>query len=99
METVMAANPVERLVPRAVAGRCPVDWSAIWMGALSANVVGLIIALIGVAVGAHKTAVTRIVHWNGFGLGSLIFTVFGAFLSFVVGGWVAGGAASKYTES
>jgi hypothetical protein len=89
-EFVMVTNPAERITPRAVAGRWPVDWSAIWVGALSAVMVGLIITLIGIAVGAHKTAVTRIVHWSEFGFGTLIFTVFGAFLSFVVGGWVAG---------
>jgi hypothetical protein len=84
----MAGNSGERVVSRPFA-RWPVDWSAVWVGALSAVVVGLIIALIGVAVGAH-TAASRIVHWNEFGLGALIFAVAGAFLSFVVGGWVAG---------
>jgi hypothetical protein len=68
----------------------PVDWSAVWVGALSAVLVSLIVALIGVAIGAHATAATRIVHWKEFGLGSLIFTVLGAFLAFAVGGWVAG---------
>jgi hypothetical protein len=88
-EVVMAGNSGERVVSRPFA-RWPVDWSAVWVGALSAVVVGLIIALIGVAVGAHRTAATRIVHWNEFGLGTLIFAVCGAFLPFVVGGWVAG---------
>jgi hypothetical protein len=32
----------------------------------------------------------RVVRWSDFGLGSLIFAVAGPFLSFVVGGWVAG---------
>jgi hypothetical protein len=89
-EFVMATNPGGRIMPRALADRWPVDWSAIWVGALSAVVVSLIITLIGIAVGAHKTAATRIVRWNEFGFATLIFTVFGAFLSFVVGGWVAG---------
>jgi hypothetical protein len=89
-EIVMPVTPAERMVPRPLLDRWPVDWSAVWVGALGAMVVGLIIALIGVAVGAHQTAATRVVHWKDFGLGSLIFTVFGAFLSFVVGGWVTG---------
>jgi hypothetical protein len=87
-EIVMAVTPPERMVSRPVIARWPVDWSAIWVGALGAMVIGLVIALIGVAVGAHQTAASRIVHWKDFGLGSLIFTVFGAFLSFVAGGWV-----------
>jgi hypothetical protein len=68
----------------------PVDWSAVWVGALSAVVVSLIIALIGMAIGAHALAATRIVRWKEFGFGSLMFSVFGAFLAFAVGGWVAG---------
>jgi hypothetical protein len=67
-----------------------VDWSAVWVGALSAVVVTLIIALIGMAIGMHSTAATRIVRWKEFGFGSLILSVFGAFLAFTVGGWVAG---------
>src|SRR5262249_16482157 len=80
----------DRIVPRASLTRWPVDWSAIWVGALGAMVVGLIIALIGISVGAQPTAAGRIVHWKEFRVASLIFTVFGAFLSFVVGGWIAG---------
>jgi hypothetical protein len=87
----MAATPVESPI-RPVLGRptaWPVDWSAVWVGALSAVIVSLIIALIGMAIGMHTTA-TRIVRWKEFGLGSLIFSVFGAFLAFTVGGWAAG---------
>src|SRR5262245_385440 len=69
--------------------RWPVDWSAVWVGALSAVVVGLIVALLGVALGMPGSP-ARIVHWKQFGFGSLVFAVFGAFLSFVVGGWAAG---------
>ena len=36
----------------------PVDWSAVWVGALSAVVVSLIIALTGMAIGAHAIAAT-----------------------------------------
>jgi hypothetical protein len=89
-EVVRTAHPGERPVPRVGPGPWPVDWSAVWTGALGAVLLGLIIALVGVAVGAHQAATTRIVRWSEFGLGSLVFTVFGAFLSFVVGVWVAG---------
>jgi hypothetical protein len=92
----MVPNPVERAAPRSLASRWPVDWSAVWVGALSAVVLALIIALIGVAVGAHRVADTRMVRWSEFGLWSLIFTVGGAFLSFVVGGWVAGRIAGFF---
>jgi hypothetical protein len=91
-ESVMAATTVEpptSVVLRRPTG-WPVDWSAVWVGALSAVVVSLIIALIGVAIGAHAIAATRIVRWKEFGFGSLIFSIFGAFLAFTVGGWVAG---------
>jgi hypothetical protein len=69
----------------------PVNWTSIWVGALSALVTALIFGLTAIAVGAHKlgpggggpTTTTL-------GLAGLIFSVFGGFISFVVGGWVAG---------
>lgn len=89
-EVIMPANPAERVLARIPTSRWSVDWSAVWVGALAAVMVALIVALIGVAVGAQRAADVRIVRWSDFGLGSLIFAVGGAFLSFVVGGWVAG---------
>jgi hypothetical protein len=69
----------------------PVSWSAIWVGALTAIAVGLIIGLGGVAVGAYKFGEeARIVSWHKFQLATLVWSVAGAFFSFVVGGWVAG---------
>jgi len=45
----------------------------------------------GIAVGAHQMGPSgNIVRWSDFGLGALFFTVFGAFVSAVVGGWIAG---------
>jgi uncharacterized membrane protein YeaQ/YmgE (transglycosylase-associated protein family) len=88
-EVVMVANLEERGRPRTLASRWPVDWSAVWVGALSAVILALIIGLVGVAIGAHRVADARIVRWSDFGLMSLIFAVAGAFASFVVGGWVA----------
>jgi len=88
----MAATPLEAPIPPVLRRPTgwPVDWSAVWVGALSAVVVSLIIALIGIAIGMHSMAATRIVRWKEFGFGSLIFSVLGAFLAFAVGGWVAG---------
>jgi hypothetical protein len=66
----------------------PVSWSAVWVGTLAALAVGLIIGLIGYAVGAHEMA--RFVDWEKVRLTGLMFSVGGAFFSFVVGEWVAG---------
>ncbi len=69
----------------------PISWSAVWVGALAALATTLIIGLAGIALGAHELGpARRIIHWREFGLAALIFAVFGAFLAFVVGGWVAG---------
>ena len=69
----------------------PVYWSAIWVGTLAALSTALVFGLMGIAVGAHQMGPSgNIVRWSDFGLGALFFTVFGAFISAVVGGWVAG---------
>jgi hypothetical protein len=65
-------------------------WSAVWVGALSALAVGLIIGLIGYAVGAHQLAGPRITTWQEVRLISSVFNIGGAFFAFVAGGWVAG---------
>jgi hypothetical protein len=66
-----------------------VYWSAIWVGALAALAGALIFGLVGIAVGAHQAIPGyRIVKWRDFGVGALVFSVAGAFLSFVIGGWV-----------
>jgi uncharacterized membrane protein YeaQ/YmgE (transglycosylase-associated protein family) len=65
----------------------PVSWSAIWIGTLAAVAVGLVIGLIGTAVGAHE--VSRYVDWKKVRFTSLVFSVGGAFFAFVVGGWAA----------
>jgi len=66
----------------------PVDWSAVWVGALAAVTVALVFGLAGIVLGAHKIGV-RVTSWSDFSLGALIFSVFGAFLAFVAGGWSA----------
>ena len=65
----------------------PVSWSGIWVGALAALTVGLLIGLIGFALGAQE--ISRFVDWKKVRLTALVFNVAGAFFAFVVGGWVA----------
>jgi hypothetical protein len=51
----------------------------------------LLFGLIGIALGAHLLGPEhRVVDLKKLGIGTLIFSVCGAFFSFVVGGWVAG---------
>ena len=71
----------------------PVAWSAIWVGTLTALAVGLLIGLVGFAVGAQE--VSRYVDWKKLHLLSLIFSVGGAFFAFVAGGWVAARIAGR----
>jgi len=66
----------------------PVNWSAIWIGALAALAVGLVFGLIGTALGAYQEA--HIVSWRKFHMWALVLSVCGAFFAFVVGGWTAG---------
>jgi hypothetical protein len=69
----------------------PINWSAVWVGALAALAVALLVGLIGVAVGAHMFGPEhRVVDLHKVKLTALIFSVCGAFFAFVVGGWVAG---------
>jgi hypothetical protein len=67
----------------------PVAWSGVWVGALSAVAVGLIIGLIGYAVGAHEVASPRPTDAQKLNMIALVFNILGAFFAFVVGGWVA----------
>jgi MFS family permease len=64
-------------------------WSAVWVGALSALAVGLIIGLIGFAIGAHQLTAPRTMTFHHVRILTTIFNVMGAFFAFVVGGWVA----------
>jgi hypothetical protein len=72
----------------------PVNWSAIWVGTLSAVAAVLIFGLVGLALGAHLLGPEhRVVDLKKIALGTLAFSVFSAFLSFVIGGWTAGKVA------
>jgi len=69
----------------------PVNWSAVGVGALAAVAAVMIFGLIGIALGAHLLDPEhRVVDLKKLGLGALAFSVFSAFLSFVIAGWVAG---------
>src|SRR5262245_24564647 len=69
----------------------PVHWSAIWVGGLAAVASVLVFGLIGIALGAHLLGPEhRVVDVKKIGLATLTFSVFSAFLAFVIGGWVAG---------
>jgi uncharacterized membrane protein YeaQ/YmgE (transglycosylase-associated protein family) len=70
----------------------PVYWSAIWAGALSALALALIFGLIGTALGAHQVG-KKVVNLHDMTFWGLVFSVAGAFFSFVLGGWVASSIA------
>lgn len=68
----------------------PISWTGVWVGALTALAVLIVIGLIAIAVGAHYIGPSsRILSWRDFGLVALAFSIGGAFFSFVAGGWVA----------
>ena len=58
-------------------------WTAIWVGTLTALAVGLIIGLVGFAIGAHE--VSQYVDWKKVRLVTLVFDIGGAFFAFVDG--------------
>jgi len=68
----------------------PIHWSGIWTGALAASAAVLLFGLIGIAIGAHLlTPEHRVVDLRKIALGTLIYSVVSAFLSFVIAGWVS----------
>lgn len=66
----------------------PLSWSAVWVGTLAAIALALIFGLVGIAVGAHRVG-QPLGAWHDMSFLALTWSVFGAFISFVVGGWVA----------
>jgi hypothetical protein len=72
----------------------PVNWSAIWVGALAAIAAVIVFGLIGIAVGAHQFGPdSRIVDLKKINITTMILSVLGAFFAFVIGGWAAGKVA------
>jgi hypothetical protein len=81
------------IAPGGIANRpWPVYWSAIWAGALTALALALIFGLIGTAIGAHQVG-KKIVNLHDLSFWGLVFSVAGAFFSFVAGGWVTSSIA------
>jgi hypothetical protein len=69
----------------------PVSWSAIWVGALAAFAAVAIIGLAGTAAGIGALAnVKDFSDWKSLSLIDTVVAIFGAFLAFVIGGWVTG---------
>jgi len=67
----------------------PVNWTAIWIGALASLAAILVFGLIGLALGAHLLdPENRWVELRKLSIGALVFSVCGAFFAFVIGGWV-----------
>jgi uncharacterized membrane protein len=86
-----AAGGVRIVRDDATSSPWPVNWSAIWVGALAGLVAAVILGLIGLALGAHQAGPGhRIAKWSDVGRFGLIFSVVAAFFAFVIGGWVAG---------
>jgi len=72
----------------------PINWSAIWTGTLAAIVALLLFGLIGVAIGTRLVDPgERIVNLRKLYLGAVILSILGSFLSFLIGGWIAGKVA------
>jgi hypothetical protein len=70
---------------------CHVNWTAVGVGALTAFSLLLLFGLAGIAIGAHLLEPEhRVVDLRKLGMWTLIFSVCGAFFSFVAGGWAAG---------
>ncbi|HEV8058479.1 MAG TPA: hypothetical protein VGP68_01320 [Gemmataceae bacterium] len=72
----------------------PVNWTAIWVGALASVAALLVFGLIGIAIGVNAVQPeSRVVDLHKIAIGTLIFSVCAAFFAFVIGGWCAGKVA------
>ena len=81
------------ITPGGMASRAwPVYWGAVWAGALSALALALIFGLVGTALGAHQVG-KKAVNLPDMSFWGLVFSVAGAFFSFVLAGWVASSIA------
>jgi hypothetical protein len=82
VDEIVMIDSDERLLPWFV------SWSGVFVGALAALALLLVFGLAAIAVGAHQIG-QHFASWHEFRLITLAFSVFGSFLSFVLGGWVA----------
>jgi uncharacterized membrane protein YeaQ/YmgE (transglycosylase-associated protein family) len=62
----------------------PINWSAIWVGTLTALAAAVVLGLIGTALGATSA---RSLSWSAVTRLDVAVAVFCAFLAFVAGGW------------
>jgi len=70
---------------------CHVNWTAVWVGALSTICIMILFGLAGTALGAHLMGPDhRLVDVKRLGMWTVIFSVCSAFFSAVAGGWIAG---------
>jgi len=70
-------------------GHWPINWSAIWVGALASIAVLFILGLVAIAAGAQLLgAEHRIVDLKKLGIGALALSILGSFFAFVAGGWI-----------
>lgn len=68
----------------------PVYWSPVWVGALAALAIALVIGLMASALGANAAGEpARPATYHDIRFGALFFGVFGAFAAFFAGGWIA----------
>lgn len=68
----------------------PVNWTAVWVGALATVACLFLFGLIGIAIGANSVdAGDRLVNLKSMSVGTMALGIFGAFVASVVGGWVA----------
>lgn len=76
----------------------PLSWSGVWTGTLSAIALALIFGLVAIALGAHRVG-QPFGTWREVGFLGLAFSVFGSFLAFALGGWVAAKVAgTRHSE-
>src|SRR4051812_50195694 len=68
----------------------PVNWTAVWVGALTALAVGLVLGLSGAALGLHLESRNPGQPW--YHTAAIIWSAFTAIVSFVAGGWGGGPA-------
>jgi len=68
----------------------PIHWSGVWVGALAAFAAALLVGFVAIGVGAQVLGPEhRIVDLKKITITAAAFGIFGAFLSFVIGGWAS----------
>jgi hypothetical protein len=69
----------------------PVNWNGLIIGMLGSVAALVVVGLSGVALKAHDVASDGVINdWHKVPFWTLAYTVFGTFLAFALGGWIAG---------